>query len=570
MSTAFDPYHKWLGIPLKHRPPNHYRLLGIEPFEADQDVIHSAADQRIAFLQALVAGEYAVQAKKLLDELIAARDCLTDLERKSAYDGRLRVRIITGRLRAKQGTLVPDLQKGANGGAPRLTSSELAGDDWQPPPSPAVNRDEIESPREFATSRGDRRHFPAADATGTPSAPEPPAGEPNTAATDSAEPRLGTEPSGVPLPAAGATFAHEPEPPPIATSEALLAAELTVPPVPNLEPPSLEPPAARTDPSHADEAPEPPPVYVAENAGLGRLQRRRRGERAGGATRRRRACRGRFHDTDLRSRSRGGRRGRDRTQSVSPLLAVLAGMAAIVLLVLVVVVASGWLKFQWVAERTEPPPADSAAETQPAPAASAAAKPSAKAPARRAVRSNRRPRTWNLIRFGAAPPRPPRTSPPRGRNTRPLQGAKKPLWPQPSLPCTGEIDQAVTLLERSREFRKEHNRVSAQQLLEEIDRALSDAKAREVLNGLSDEELDRVRTGELSLANQLAFRYPVLQERFQRTLRENVTAVKRSRPGSQPALARGRRQPRSRRRRSCLPMTPPCWPIPKNCSAAAA
>lgn len=27
MGVPFDPYHKWLGIPPKDQPPNHYRLL---------------------------------------------------------------------------------------------------------------------------------------------------------------------------------------------------------------------------------------------------------------------------------------------------------------------------------------------------------------------------------------------------------------------------------------------------------------------------------------------------------------------------------------------------------------
>ena len=33
----FDPYRKWLGIPPKDQPPNHYRLLGLELFETDPD-----------------------------------------------------------------------------------------------------------------------------------------------------------------------------------------------------------------------------------------------------------------------------------------------------------------------------------------------------------------------------------------------------------------------------------------------------------------------------------------------------------------------------------------------------
>ena len=34
MSESFDPYHKWLGISPKDQPPNHYRLLAIDEFEA--------------------------------------------------------------------------------------------------------------------------------------------------------------------------------------------------------------------------------------------------------------------------------------------------------------------------------------------------------------------------------------------------------------------------------------------------------------------------------------------------------------------------------------------------------
>ena len=45
MAEAFDPYRKWLGIPVQDQPPNHYRLLGIELFEADPDVISNAADE---------------------------------------------------------------------------------------------------------------------------------------------------------------------------------------------------------------------------------------------------------------------------------------------------------------------------------------------------------------------------------------------------------------------------------------------------------------------------------------------------------------------------------------------
>ena len=39
MTESFDPYHKWLGIPPQDQPPHYYRLLGIELFESDPDVI---------------------------------------------------------------------------------------------------------------------------------------------------------------------------------------------------------------------------------------------------------------------------------------------------------------------------------------------------------------------------------------------------------------------------------------------------------------------------------------------------------------------------------------------------
>ena len=33
MPDDFDPYHLWLGIAPNEQPPNHYRLLAVEPFE---------------------------------------------------------------------------------------------------------------------------------------------------------------------------------------------------------------------------------------------------------------------------------------------------------------------------------------------------------------------------------------------------------------------------------------------------------------------------------------------------------------------------------------------------------
>ena len=86
----FDPYHKWLGIPRRDQPANHYRLLGIPLFEDDVQVIEAAADRQMAYLRKFQAGEHAVAALKLLNEVSRARICLLKPEAKSAYDATLR------------------------------------------------------------------------------------------------------------------------------------------------------------------------------------------------------------------------------------------------------------------------------------------------------------------------------------------------------------------------------------------------------------------------------------------------------------------------------------------------
>ncbi len=86
----FDPYHKWLGIPPKYQPPNHYRLLGLDPFESDAEVIDTAANRQMAYLQQRATGEHAAQSQKLLNEISAARLCLLNAEKKAEYDAQLK------------------------------------------------------------------------------------------------------------------------------------------------------------------------------------------------------------------------------------------------------------------------------------------------------------------------------------------------------------------------------------------------------------------------------------------------------------------------------------------------
>ena len=90
MSVHFDAYHKWLGIPPKDQPPHHYRLLGLELFEDDADVIDAAANRVMAYLHEIASGDATGVSQRLLNEISAARICLLNKGRKAAYDATLR------------------------------------------------------------------------------------------------------------------------------------------------------------------------------------------------------------------------------------------------------------------------------------------------------------------------------------------------------------------------------------------------------------------------------------------------------------------------------------------------
>lgn len=90
MVDTFDAYHKWLGIAPSQQPATHYRLLGIEVFESDADVIEAAANQRMSYLQDFTSGPHVATAQKILNEIAAARRCLLNAEQKTAYDATLK------------------------------------------------------------------------------------------------------------------------------------------------------------------------------------------------------------------------------------------------------------------------------------------------------------------------------------------------------------------------------------------------------------------------------------------------------------------------------------------------
>lgn len=93
MPAQFDPYHRWLGIPAHEQPANHYRLLGINVFESDPNVIEAAADRQMGHLRSYQASQHSALSQELLNEVAAARVCLLDPTRKAEYDQSLRAQL---------------------------------------------------------------------------------------------------------------------------------------------------------------------------------------------------------------------------------------------------------------------------------------------------------------------------------------------------------------------------------------------------------------------------------------------------------------------------------------------
>lgn len=89
-SPKFDAYHTWLGIPPEDQPPNHYRLLGIKPFEDDAAVIEHAADQRMAYLRTFQTSRHSEASQEMLNQVSAAKLCLLNPPAKARYDEQLR------------------------------------------------------------------------------------------------------------------------------------------------------------------------------------------------------------------------------------------------------------------------------------------------------------------------------------------------------------------------------------------------------------------------------------------------------------------------------------------------
>ena len=128
MADSFNVYLKWLGIPLHQQPPNCYRLLGVEPFESDLEVIAHAADRQMAHIRSFSAGEHANLAQRLLNEISAARVQLLHPQKKASYDALLQADLLG--LQGQAPAPAPIAQREV---APPAESFEAVEDEQIPP-----------------------------------------------------------------------------------------------------------------------------------------------------------------------------------------------------------------------------------------------------------------------------------------------------------------------------------------------------------------------------------------------------------------------------------------------------
>jgi hypothetical protein len=89
LADNFDPYREWLGLALD-RPPSHYELLSLSPGESDERQIALAAEQAASKVRSFRPGPHARAWSRLLDEIQAAKECLSDPARRAEYDAELR------------------------------------------------------------------------------------------------------------------------------------------------------------------------------------------------------------------------------------------------------------------------------------------------------------------------------------------------------------------------------------------------------------------------------------------------------------------------------------------------
>ena len=89
-SAEYDAYHCWLGISPEQQPPNLYRLLGLELFESNRNVIRHAVDDRMHQIRRRSRNQFAEIGDAILTEVAEAKLCLLDSDKRAAYDSLLK------------------------------------------------------------------------------------------------------------------------------------------------------------------------------------------------------------------------------------------------------------------------------------------------------------------------------------------------------------------------------------------------------------------------------------------------------------------------------------------------
>ena len=90
MTGVFDPYREWLGIDPQEHPVDHYRLLGLQQFESDVDLINQAADACMVEVRLHQLGPHGRYTQQLLNEISSARVCLVQTDSRIAYESQRR------------------------------------------------------------------------------------------------------------------------------------------------------------------------------------------------------------------------------------------------------------------------------------------------------------------------------------------------------------------------------------------------------------------------------------------------------------------------------------------------
>lgn len=102
---ASDVYRHCFGIETTQALPNHYELLGLQPYRVTPQQVDTAVERRLQQLRAL-SGVAPIVLQQLQDEIDAARSCLAEADRKRGYDRQLQRALLVAPVKALDGSQV--------------------------------------------------------------------------------------------------------------------------------------------------------------------------------------------------------------------------------------------------------------------------------------------------------------------------------------------------------------------------------------------------------------------------------------------------------------------------------